>query len=294
MTKDNFSTLHPVISFTYFAAVIFCSMFFLHPAFLAISLVCSFVYSIYLNGAKAAKFNFVFLLPMLLALAIINPLLNHSGVTVILYINDHPITTEAIFYGIAAAVMFISVLAWFSCCNAVMSSDKFIYLFGRMIPSLSLILSMVLRFVPKYKAQIKIIANAQACIGKGVSSGNVITRAKNSMRILSILTTWALENGIETSDSMRARGYGLPGRTTFSAYRFDSRDKTMLTALLVLIAAVFTGSLLGENTISYFPMITAKPVTSLSILVYAAYALLCLFPLEINVITRYRVQARRG
>jgi energy-coupling factor transport system permease protein len=287
--KDNFSLLHPIICFTYFAAVLFCSMFFLHPIFLAISLIGSFVYSIYLNGAKAAKFNFAFLLPMLLILAIVNPLLNHAGMTVILYINDHAITMEAIFYGIAAAVIFISVIAWFSCCNAVMSSDKYMYLSGRMIPSLSLIFSMVLRFVPKYKAQIKIIAHAQTCIGRGVKSGNLLTRARNGMTILSILTTWALENGIETADSMRARGYGLSGRTTFSTYRFDKRDKTAFAVLLTLIATVFAGSLLGENTIYYFPVLFIKPATGQSILIYSSYALLCLFPLEMNLITGYRI-----
>lgn len=292
--KDDFSALHPIISFTYFTAVLFCSMFFLHPVFLAISLVCSFAYSIYLNGAKAVKFNFGFLLPMLLLLAIVNPLLNHAGMTIILYVNDHAITMEAISYGIAAAAMFVSVIAWFSCCNAVMSSDKFVYLFGRVIPALSLIFSMVLRFVPKYKAQIKVIANAQTCIGKGVKNGNVLTRAKNGMTILSILTTWALENGIETADSMRARGYGLSGRTSFSIYRFDSRDKTAFTVLLLLIAAVLTGSLLGENTIIYFPVIFAKPITSISIAVYIAYALLCLFPLGVNLLIRCSARAHRG
>lgn len=292
--KDDFSALHPIINFTYFAAVIFCSMFFLHPAFLIISLICSFAYSIRLNRAKAIKFDFAFLLPMLLIFAIINPLLNHAGMTVILYINDHPITMEAIYYGIAAAAMFVTVIAWFSCYNAVMTSDKLLYLFGKIIPSLSLIFSMVLRFVPKYKAQIKIIANAQACIGKGIKSGNILTRAKNGITILSILTTWALENGIETADSMRARGYGLPGRTAFSTYRFDSRDKITLTVLLLLITIVFAGSLLGENTVFYFPVIMAKPITSQSYVIYAAFMLLCLFPLGINLIVKCRAHAHRG
>lgn len=290
--QDNFSLLHPVISFTFFAAVLFCSMFFLHPAFLIISLVCSFAYSIYLNGTKAAKFNFAFLLPMLLLLAVVNPLLNHSGITILLYINDHAITMEAILYGIAAATMFVSVLAWFSCCNAVMSSDKYLYLFGRVFPSLTLIFSMILRLVPKYKAQVRAIANAQSCIGRGVKSGNILTRAKNGMTILSILTTWALENGVETADSMRARGYGLPGRTAFSNYRFDSRDKIAFAALLVLIAAVLAGSLLGENTVYYFPVIFMKPVTGQSIAIYISYSLLCLFPLELNVLTLRRVSAQ--
>ena len=98
--------------------------------------------------------------------------------------------------------MFVSVLLWFSCSNAVMTSDKLTYLFGRIIPSLSLIFSMVLRFVPRFKTQIQVISNAQKCIGRGVDEGSILTRAKNGIKILSMLTTWALENGITTADSM--------------------------------------------------------------------------------------------
>ena len=89
-----------------------------------------------------------------------------------------------------------------------MTSDKFVYLFGRVIPALSLVLSMTLRFVPKFKAQVKIVSSAQRCVGRDVSNGGVLQRARNGLTILSILVTWALENAIETADSMRSRGYG--------------------------------------------------------------------------------------
>jgi hypothetical protein len=42
-----------------------------------------------------------------------------------------------------------------------MTSDKFVYLFGEIIPALSLIFSMVLRLVPRLKAQSRVIANAR-------------------------------------------------------------------------------------------------------------------------------------
>lgn len=44
-----------------------------------------------------------------------------------------PLTLESIAYGCAAAVMLVAVLFWFSCYNEVMTSDKFMYLFGRII-----------------------------------------------------------------------------------------------------------------------------------------------------------------
>lgn len=281
--KDAFSRCHPVVNFTYFAAVLLFSMFFMHPVFLGISLAASMVYSIWLNGGRAVRFHFLYMLPMLLVVALINPAFNHEGMTILVYVNDNPITQESIVYGVASAVMFISVIIWFSCYNAVMTSDKFIYLFGRMIPALSLILSMVLRFVPKFKAQTRVISNAQKCIGRDVSNGNLWTRARNGLKILSILVTWALENAIETADSMRSRGYGLKGRTSFSHYRFGQRDKLLLITLGILILCVLAGAFLQENTIQYFPYIKMNAVTARSVLVYTAYFLLCMLPVGLNI-----------
>ena len=280
--KDTFSTFHPVVNFIYFLAVIAFSMFFMHPVFLGISLVCSMIYSIYLNGGKAVRFNLLYMLPTLLFFAVMNPVFNHAGATILVYVNDNPITLESILYGFASATMFISVIIWFSCYNAVMTSDKFIYLFGRVIPAMSLILSMVLRLVPKFKAQIHVISNAQKCVGRDVSNGNVFQKARNGMKIISILTTWALENAIETADSMKSRGYGLKGRTSFSNFRFDTRDRTALAILIVLIAFLLFGALAGENNIVYFPAVWIKPVSLLSVLIYFAYGALCLLPMAFN------------
>lgn len=284
MRINYFEKLHPSINFIYFAAVIFCSMFFMHPVFLAISLSCGFAYSVMLNRRKALRFSLCFIFPMMAVTMVLNPLINHAGATILLYINDNPITLEACLYGIAASAMFASVILWFSCSNRVMTADKFTYLFGRVLPALSLMFSMVMRFVPHYKTKIREIASAQEGIGRGIRSGSVLARAKNGMRILSILVTWALENGVTTSDSMRARGHGLPGHTNFSIFRFDSRDKAFLLTLLFLIALVLSGFFLGENTVRYFPSVHVPPVTPVSILVYGAYFLLCFFPIGVNFI----------
>lgn len=282
--KDTFSSFHPAVNFIYFLAVIVFSMFFMHPIFLCISLICSIAYSVYLNGAKALKFNLLFMLPLLLLFAVLNPVFNHEGATILIYINDNPITLESIVYGFAAATMFISVIIWFSCYNAVMTSDKFIYLFGRVIPALSLVLSMVLRLVPKLKAQIHVISNAQKCIGRDVSNGNIITKAKNAMKILSILTTWALENAIETADSMKSRGYGLKGRTSFSNFRFSRRDSAALLSMVALIVIVLFGAAIGQNNIVYFPEVVIQPITPMSILIHIAYGGLCLLPLILDIL----------
>lgn len=281
---NSFKTYHPIINFMYFTFVILFSMFFMHPVCLIISLTCSFTYSILLNGKKAIKFNILYMLPMLLFAALINPAFNHKGVTILTYLpSGNPLTLESIVYGLAAAAMIVTVICWFSCYNAVMTSDKFIYLFGKIIPSLSLILSMVLRFVPKFKAQIQVISNAQRCIGRDVSNGSLFQRIKNGLTILSIMVTWALENAIETADSMKSRGYGLKGRTAFSIFTLDSRDIKALAVIGFLGLYIIIGSIFGRLYFSYFPSIKGAELTPYSVSVFLAYFMLCMTPVTIEI-----------
>lgn len=281
--KSEFATYHPIINFMYFVLVLVCSMFFMHPLCLLISVSCAFTYSVVLKGKKSVKFTLLYMLPMMIMAALLNPAFNHEGATVLTYLSSgNPLTLESITYGWAAATMLVAVLLWFTCYNVIMTSDKFIYLFGRIIPALSLILSMVLRFVPKFREQIKAISNAQRCVGRDVSNGSIIQRAKHGITILSIMITWALENSIETADSMKARGYGLPGRTAFSIYRFDKRDKKALLVIGGLGLYVIIGALFGGVYFRYFPTMKGVEVSIYSISVFLAYFAMSISPVAIE------------
>lgn len=283
MNRDAFSAFHPMVNLVYFTSVIGFAMFFMHPVCLALSFACAAAYAVYLLGKKALRIGLLYMLPMVIVTALLNPLFNHRGVTILGYLpNGNPLTLESVVYGIAAAVMLITVIAWFSCFNAVMTSDKFIYIFGRVLPAMSLILSMALRFVPRFRAQIKVISNAQKCIGRDVSNGDAFRRAKHGIKILSIMVTWALENAIETADSMKGRGYGLPGRTAFSNFRFRKRDGYALAYILVCAAVVIAGSLTGVYRFRYFPSIRGEWAGAYTIVVFATYLALGAFPLLVN------------
>lgn len=283
MNKDAFAGYHPAVNMLYFVLVIGFSMFFMHPVCLAISLFCAFTYSVYLNGRKAIRFNLIFMLPLLIITALLSPLFSHQGGTILTYLPDgNPLTLESIMYGIAAAVMLITVISWFSCFNSIMTSDKFIYLFGRIIPALSLILSMALRLVPRFKAQIKVISDAQKCVGRSVTNGNILQKARHGIRILSIMVTWALENAIETADSMKSRGYGLPGRTAFSIFRFDRRDGYAAVFILVCAAVVIAGVATGTYYFRYYPTIKGE-WGGATFIVFAAYIALGAFPIILNI-----------
>ncbi len=281
---NEFKTYHPIVNFTYFVFVIGFGCFLMHPVCLVISLVCGFAYSVMLKGKKAIKANLIYMLPMLILTALINPVFNHEGVTILMYLpSGNPVTSESIVYGLCAATMIASVICHFSCYNEVMTSDKFIYLFGKIIPALSLILSMTLRFVPKFAAQLKVVSNAQRCMGRDVSKGNVIKRAKNGLNILSIMTTWSLENAIETADSMKSRGYGTSGRTAFSIFKFDKRDKKALVCILIFGIYTFAGNLVGGMYFQFFPSIQSAEISLWGISVFASYLFLCIYPITIEI-----------
>ena len=240
-------------------------------------------YAITLNGRKAARFTLLALLPMFIFTALMNPAFSHAGVTILTYLpSGNPLTLESMLYGLATAAMLIAVISWFSCYNAVMTSDKFVYLFGRVIPAMSLLLSMTLRFVPRFKAQIKVVSNAQKCVGRDAGSGSVLRRAKNGLTILSIMITWALENAIDTADSMRSRGYGLPGRTAFSIYRFNKRDRVALVYLLACGGVIVLGAALGGLNWRYYPTTKGVGFAAGPVCVYIVYLALCIAPVAIN------------
>lgn len=283
MMRDSFSGYHPFNNFLYFAFVIGFSLALRHPLAQGIALVCACVYVISTDGKKSVFFLLKFCLPMVLLTALINPAFNHEGATILLYFSSgNPLTLESILYGFSAGTMLITLLLWFSSFNRVMTSDKFIYLFGKAIPALSLVLSMSLRFVPKFKSQMQTVTEAQRSIGRDISNGSLLKRVKTGILIFSIMITWALENAIETADSMKSRGYGLKGRTAFSIYRFDERDKYTLIWFGFCGLFLLAGTMLKAFGFRFFPNVRYAALDITTIPFYCVYFALCITPFALN------------
>ena len=281
--RDGFSRYHPLVNFFYFTLVIGFAMALNHPLAQGISLLCAAIYALQSEGKKAVLFTFRWCLPVMLMTAFVNPAFNHEGITILLYFpTGNPLTLESIFYGLSAGAMIATVMLWFLNFNRVITSDKFIYLFGRIIPAMSLVLSMALRFIPKFKAQLDSVVDAQRSIGRDISQGSLWQRTQIAVTVLSIMVTWALENAIETADSMKSRGYGLKGRTAFSIYRFDERDKYALIWLGFCCLFLLSGTLLFAFGFRYFPNIRYAAFDMTTIPFYFVFFALCITPVLIN------------
>ena len=281
--RDAFAKYHPLVNFSYFALVISFSMVLSHPLAQCISFVSACTYAVQTDGKKAAWFCLKWCLPMVLLTAFINPAFSHEGITILLYFpTGNPLTLESILYGISAGVMIATIMLWFMNFNRVITSDKFIYLFGRIIPAMSLVLSMTLRFIPKFKAQTDSVVDAQRSIGRDISEGSLWRRIKIAITVLSIMVTWALENAIETADSMKSRGYGLKGRTAFSIYRFDDRDKMALLFLSFCGFYLISGMMVSAFGFRYFPSIRFIGLNAVTLSFQFVYLILCLMPVVLN------------
>lgn len=126
-------------------------MMLIHPVFLAVSAITAAAFYITVKGRKAKSFLFG-MIPLFLMLSFINPLFNTYGDRVLFtWWNDRPYTLEALAYGTSLAAMVVTILLWFASYSFVMTSDKFLYLFGKAAPSVSLVLTMILRLLPNYE-----------------------------------------------------------------------------------------------------------------------------------------------
>ena len=258
MNQDAFSRCHPAVNFLFFAGAIGFGVVVMHPAYLLASLAAGMCYYLLLHGKKGLHMILA-LLPLALFMTFINPVFNRYGSHVLFLLFGRPYTLEALLFGVVLAGMFMSMMLWFGCYNKVLTSDKFICLFGSLMPAISMMLVMVLRLIPNLIRKSSQIAGARRCIGKGAAeTDSKKEKLLDGMTILSSLTDWALEGSVVTGDSMRSRGYGCAKRTSFQIYRMRTADYLLLGACILLPLAVILAGNLGA---SFTPVMHIPPLS---------------------------------
>ena len=286
----GFERCHPAVNLIYFAAVLVGMITFQHPVFLMISFLCAFAYSIKRNGLKALLFDLC-LLPLIAAFALYYSSYTHFGMTVLRQnMVGNNMTLESLIYGFVLGIIGAGVCIWFSCVFSVFTTDKVVYLFGKVSPRLSLFLAISLRMIPRIKKEAKRINMAQRGIGRGANQGNLWQRFRNALRIFSMLITWTIDSLTIASESMRSRGSSLRGRKAFSSYRFDDRDRAYVIGLFLCLTLTMMAVLLKQTDMVYDPRIIWTKVNPVFCV---GYGVLCLMPLGLEVWTQYRFKKAR-
>lgn len=247
---SGFKNLHPICSFSYFAMVIILVLVCQNPIAMVEALTGA-IFFLYCTEKGHVWRRMRYLLPMLLLIALANPLLNHRGVTRLVKIMNQWVTLEALCYGITAGLSLAALILWFGCYQEVITSDKFLYLFGKAAPGTALLISMALNLVPKLEQELQQIREGQEMLYP--EKPGRMEKIRKAIRHVSTLLGWSLENTVEQVDSMKARGYGLRKRTTFHLFRFESGDRKFMLLLLLLGGSCMAGRCLGHGTMEFYP-----------------------------------------
>ena len=267
-----FENLHPICILLYFVAVIGLTLACFHPVMLVVSLAGAFSFLMRLKGGKGAGMQLRFVVSMFLLVAVANPLINHHGVTLLGMFLNQWITLEAIAYGITAGLSLAALILWFGCYSEVMTSEKFLYLFGKIAPASALLISMALQLVPKLNRQLAEIKESQEMLRP--TRRNLGGKLGTALRHTSTLVGWSLEGAVEQADSMKARGYGLKRRTTFHLFHFDSRDFRFLCGVLMLFGACVIARAFGHGHMEFYPRMDAIITGESGLVLYILFGVL--------------------
>ncbi len=280
---NAFGTYHPLVNFTFFFGAIGFGMFINHPFFIAVSYLCSICLYFLLTRNSSKKFIFISII-LIVSISFFNAVMNPMGNTVLfVWILNRNFTLESLIYGAFIGLNCSSIMLWFSCYNAIMTNDKFMYLFSKFAPSITLVLSMTLRIVPKLENKTKTIINARNCIGKTIDNNSYKEKIKNGTEVLSILTSCALEDAVITADSMRSRGYVSKGRTNYIVYNRTIRDKILNIIFILLVLLIMPCALKGGMSIQYIPQIIFPKIDIFTIIALISYFIFLFIPIAIEI-----------
>ena len=273
----SFADMNPAAAAAAILLTACITIFCMEPLLLGLSLLAAIAYYLLVNGRQHAGFHIGALgVPALFAL--LNPLWNQHGVSVLFVINDRAVTSEALIYGAVTGIRLAAVLYWFRIFSDLMNSEKLFYLFRFLSPKLALVLSMAIRNLALFRRQMQRIQYAQRGLGL-YREGHFIDDVRGGLRVFSVLLTWALENGIVTANSMTARGYGTSRRTSYVTFRWRRCDVILLLSALLLGAGAAWAIAAGVLNWQYYPTI-APPVRGAAYFTgILAYALLAFLPL---------------
>ena len=147
---DEFSRYHPVVNLIFYLLGLGTTMFQMSVGLVFISLFSAVVYYFMLKKTEGLKYCAV-VVGIIIVSAIINPLFSHKGGTLLFYLfTGNPVTLESIIYGLISAIIIGAMLLWFSTFNQVMGVERILGAIGKVLPNVSLLITMIMRFIPQY------------------------------------------------------------------------------------------------------------------------------------------------
>jgi energy-coupling factor transport system permease protein len=254
-------SLHPVAVLLYLVALLLTALLFSHPLYLSGVLLIAVLAIISSDALENWEMYLKISLPMILLIALVNPLVAHAGKTILWYGPQIPflgrftISLEAVCYGFAMGVRLLAVLSIFCLYNAVVHPDRVLHLFSRFAYKSALVVSLATRMLPQMNRELKNIQDVQKVRGVDFESKSFKERVKNYFRLVNILLLSSLEGALQIAEAMQSRAFGSGPRSFYRREPVKPRDIICLASSgLALIAAIFA-KIKGAGDYTYYPQL---------------------------------------
>lgn len=246
---------HAKVRLLYFFVLIVISMSTRNPLWVSLSFLFASFALIQLKGFKFYIKRILGFLPVLFLLIVINVLFNSRGITVLfLLAPGKPVTSEVLLYSLFSGLSLLSVLLWFFSYHHFIKSDDVLELFGERFPTVALILSMIMRYIPDTLEIAQEIRFGQTAF-LGEKQLNNKENRHFIVRMFSILLSISMENALQTADSLQSKHYPSPERKTYLRQRFNGTDLMLTIVIGALSAAHIATLIFGAAEFSYYPLI---------------------------------------
>ena len=285
--QSEFSKYHPAVLFVYFMSVLLICMFTSNPVLAGLALLGCVAFLTVSPGKKRLR-GAVWYVILFLLISFANPLFSHNGATPLFFLNGNAVTLEALCYGMMMGATLVAVLLWCSAYSRVMNTEGFLYLFGKIIPQIALMLSMAIAFIPRFIRQMRKVSAAQKSMGIYIDEG-YFGKVKGALRVFQATVAWSVENSIETSMSMNARGYGVnKKRTSFTLFKFRQSDMRLMILVCVLLCIMLSGLASGKLNFNFYPKVSSVNLSPCAIMTYVAFGVLAFLPAVVEVKEKLR------
>ncbi|HYF28724.1 MAG TPA: energy-coupling factor transporter transmembrane component T, partial [Baekduia sp.] len=183
-----------------------------HPLVLTGILAVTLAAAVAADVGRDVARTVLFVLPLALLAALVNPFVTREGLTVFLRLGEVPpfgqldLTVEAVVYGGLIGLRLTAVVAAFALFSAAVDPDEILRLFRRVSFRSALAASLAVRLVPVLARDGARMAEAQRCRPRAPEG----TRAR--VHVLRAVATGALDRALDVAATLEVRGYATARR----------------------------------------------------------------------------------
>ncbi len=262
-----FGISHPFTLLMYYTALFSCIFIFRNPVFILFLFIACCLMAIYYAGADSFFKSMKWIALIGVAVLVLNALLVHRGSTVLFFLFKNPVTKEALIYGVYNMLMLMSVMAAFISFNVLLDSPKFLYLFSGILPKLSFVFDMALRYIPLFRKRASDLAAIRS-VNSDREHMTFIQKIKTYGIYLKALTAWNLEEGMETALSLKVKNYGTHNKVHYAKYRCTLRDIFMSSVFVLFTLFVFIAAISGHTGFTYYPVTDSVNIKDFGIVLF--------------------------